>query len=232
MVQKIFKKENFTLVKNYKQKKEILAIIPDRGGSKGIPRKNIKYIAGKPLIAYTIESAFHSQKITRVVVSTDDVEIASVANNYYVEVVKRPLKITGDTASSESALIHTIEYLRENEGYEADIVVFLQCTTPLTLAEDIDGTDDLLLKKNADSALAVAPFHYFLWEKNKNGDAVGINHDKRKRALRQECGQQFIETGAVYVMHTTGFMKTKHRFYRKTVMYIIPEERCLEIDDP
>ena len=211
---------------------KILAIIPARGGSKGIRRKNVRLLAGKPLIAHTIEHARQASSISRVVVSTDDSEIAAVSEQYGAQVVWRPAEISGDTASSESALLHALEYLQEAEGYEPDIVVFLQCTSPLTLPEDIDGTVQVLLDAGADSALAVTPFHYFLWRRDEHGDAVGINHDKRVRPLRQQREPQFLETGAVYVMRTEGFRKAKHRFFGKTAMYVMPPERCLEIDEP
>lgn len=210
---------------------DCLAVIPARGGSKGIPRKNIRSLAGKPLIAYNIEQARRSRYISRLVVSTDDDEIAAVARQYGAEVVWRPAEISGDTASSESALLHVLESLRQGEGYLPEILVFLQCTSPLTLAEDMDGTVQALLDQDADSALAVIPFHYFLWRQTEK-DAVGINHDKRIRPLRQEREPQYLETGAVYVMRVEGFVRARHRFFGKTAMYIMPAERRLEIDDP
>ena len=211
---------------------EALAAIPARGGSKGIPRKNILPLAGKPLIAHTIEQAHRAANVTRVAVSTDDPEIAAVSGRYGAEVIRRPAEISGDGASSESALLHALDHLREAEQYEPDIVVFLQCTSPLTLAEDIDGTVGALLGRNADSALAVTPFHYFLWRENEDGNAHGINHHKSVRPLRQEREPQFLETGAIYVMRTAAFREARHRFFGRTAMYVMPPERCLEIDEP
>ena len=208
-----------------------LAIIPARGGSKGIPRKNVRPLAGQPLIAYNIQQALRSRFVNRLVVSTDDAEIASVAQGYGAQVVWRPAEISGDTASSESALLHVLETLREQEGYQPDILVFLQCTSPLTLAEDIDGTVGALLDQDADSALAVIPFHYFLWRQTGD-DATGINHDKAVRPLRQQREPQYLETGAVYVTRVPGFLHSRHRFFGKTAMYVMPAERRLEIDDP
>lgn len=211
---------------------QCLAIIPARGGSKSIPRKNMRLLAGKPLIAHTIEQAKLARSVNRVVVSTDDPEIASVAQKYGAEVVWRPPEISGDDAPSEAALLHALDYLEQTEGYQPDILVFLQCTAPLTLAEDIEGTIQALLEEDADTALAVTPFHYFLWRKDEKGDAVGINHDKRHRPLRQEMEPQYLETGAVYVMRVSGFKEAKHRFFGKTALYIMPPERCWEIDEP
>ena len=212
--------------------KMILALIPARGGSKGIPHKNMSLLAGKPLLAHTIEQALQSQSVNRVAVSTDDPEIATASTQYGAEVIRRPPEISDDKASSEAALLHALEYLREKEGYTPDIIVFLQCTSPLTLPEDIDGTVQALLDGNADSALAVTLFPHFLWQWDEHGEAVGINHDKRVRPRRQECKSQFLETGAVYAMRTDGFEKAKHRFFGKIAMYVMPPERCLDIDDP
>jgi CMP-N-acetylneuraminic acid synthetase len=201
---------------------KILAIIPARGGSKGIPRKNITPLLGKPLISYIIEAAKASKYINQIVVSTDDAEIASISVEYGVEICMRPPEISGDHAKSEDALLHVLSQ------YSCDIVVFLQCTSPLTATEDIDGTIEALLNNNTETALSVIPFHYFLWTPDGNG----INHDKRIRLLRQEREPQYLETGAIYVMRAEGFLKTKHRFFGTTAIYETPAERRLEIDEP
>jgi len=208
-----------------------LAIIPARGGSKGIPHKNIRPLAGLPLIAHNIQQALQSRYVNRLVVSTDDAEIAAAARQYGAEVVWRPAEISGDSASSETALLHTLDHLSQVDVYRPELLVFLQCTSPLTLAEDIDGTIQALLDQGADTALAVIPFHYFLW-REAGGDAVGINHDKSIRPLRQEREAQYLETGAVYVMRVEGFLQARHRFFGKTALYEMPAERRLEIDDP
>lgn len=209
-----------------------IAIIPARGGSKGIPRKNVRLLAGKPLIAHTIECAQQSKNITRAIVSTDDPEIVAISRQYGAEVVWRPAAISGDTASSETALLHVLEHLKTTENCQPDLIVFLQCTSPLTAPEDIDGTVQVLLDEGADSAFTATPFHYFLWNKNQSGEAVEINHDKCVRPMRQEKEPQYVETGAVYVMRTEGFLRAKHRFFGKTVMHITPPERRWEIDEP
>ena len=203
----------------------ILAIIPARGGSKGILGKNIRQIAGKPLLAHTIESALGTQAVNRVVVSTDDRAISDIAIKHGAEVIIRPADISGDTASSESALLHVLDTLRSQENYNPDLLVFLQCTCPLTLPEDIDDTVQLLLEKQADTAFAVTKSHYILWERDKSGNFVGINHDKNKRVMRQQVSNQFVETGAVYVMRVDGF-------FGKTVGYELPRERFCDIDEP
>ena len=208
-----------------------LAIIPARGGSKGVPLKNILPVAGKPLLAWTIEAARAAKLVDRVVVSTDDAKIAEISQQYGAEVVWRPEEISGDLASSEAALLHVLDELKAKENYEPELTVFLQCTSPLTAAADIDGTIETLQQNQADSALAVVDFHYFVWKTDEAGSAVGINHDKRVRKMRQEREPQYLETGAVYVMRTVGFRKSGHRFFGKTVLHEIPAERRLEIDE-
>lgn len=211
---------------------KILSVIPARGGSKGIPGKNICEVSGKPLIAYSIEAALQAKLVDRVVVSTNDQVIADVSEKYGAEVVLRPDAISGDLASSESALLHVLDVLAREENYHPDLLIFLQCTSPLTLPVDIDGTIRVLLESGADTAFAAIPFHYFVWSWNPDGEMVGINHDKKNRLMRQQRQDQFLESGAVYVMRVPGFIAEQHRFFGKTVMYEMPEERCFEIDDP
>ena len=195
-----------------------------------MPRKNVMKLNGIPLIAHTIKNALKAKSVDRVIVSTDDPEIAKISNNFGAEVVIRPQELSTDNSSSEEALLHVLASLRQTERYEPDLIVFLQCTSPLTEPEDIDATINNLMYGNADSTFAVTPFHYFLWEKNKEGCADGINHEKNKRVMRQERNEQFLETGSVYVMKTDGFKRHKHRFFGKTTFYVMPKERCLEID--
>lgn len=209
-----------------------VAIIPARGGSKGVPRKNALPLAGKPLLGWTIDAALQAQSVVRVVVSTDNPEIAQIAESFGADVVWRPANLSGDLASSESAVLHALDTL-EADGFELpEVTAFLQCTAPLMQWSDIDGTFDALIKEKADTALAVADFHYFVWENDEHGDFVGVNHDKRVRKMRQERTPQFIETGSVYLMRTAGFRSQRHRFFGKTAHYVMPPERVLEIDDP
>ena len=210
---------------------KVLSIIPARGGSKGIPGKNVKHLAGLPLIAWSIEAAKESKYINRIVVSTDDSEISQVSINFGAEVINRPIELSTDTASSESALLHVLESLKEDENYIPDIIVFLQCTSPLTSSIDIDNCVQKLLDENADSATTITDFHYFLWRINSKNEPEGINHDKFIRPRRQDRESQFIETGAVYVLKVEGFLKSKHRFFGKIALSEMPAERVHEIDE-
>lgn len=261
-------------------KNSIVCVIPARGGSKGIPGKNIRLIAGKPLIAWTIEAALRAEVGSRksevgsqtsdlrspisdtipVYVTTDDSEIAEVSRQYGADVIMRPAEISGDDASSESALLHALEVLEQEQGLVPDIMVFLQCTSPLTTAEDIEGTIHALIESEAETALAVAPFHYFLWKEKENKErrtlrqaqglaaknqepgtqnqerltteGTGINHNPGEpRLLRQHREPEYIETGSVYAMRVPGFLEHKRRFFGQTVMHIIPADHRLEIDE-
>jgi len=206
------------------------AVIPARGGSKGIIGKNLRVVGGKPLIAHTILAAKDSRYVDKVVVSTDDTQIADVAQRFGAQLVWRPAELASDTASSEAGLLHALDHLERTEHYVPDVLAFLQCTSPLTVAQDIDGTIEAMLREGADSALSVTRFHYFLWRRT-SASADGINHDKRVRPRRQDREPEFLETGAVYALHVPGFRAAKHRFFGKTVLYETPLERSCEIDE-
>ncbi|WP_374157609.1 cytidylyltransferase domain-containing protein [Mycobacterium sp. G7A2] len=211
---------------------EILALIPARGGSKTVPRKNVLPLGGLPLIAHTILAAQSASLVSRVAVSTEDAEIAAIARRFGAHVVPRPIELAGDEASSESALLHALDYLKDTEGYRPDILCFLQCTSPLTTAEDVDNVLAALIDADADTAVAVTRFHYFVWKQDADGNAIGVNHDKAVRQRRQDRDNEYLETGAVYAMTAEGFRTAKHRFFGRTVVHEMPASRVLEIDDP
>lgn len=189
-------------------------------------------LAGKPLIAWTIEAALAAETIGEVIVSTDDPEIAEVSRRFGARVIDRPASLATDQASSESALLHVLDELEASGQPLPDCFAFLQCTSPLTTAEHIDGTIRAFRSEGADSALAVAPSHDFLWQPNEAGNWHGINHDKAVRLRRQDLKPEYVETGAVYVMKTSKFRKRKHRFFDRTTAYIQPEICRQEIDSP
>jgi CMP-N-acetylneuraminic acid synthetase len=208
-----------------------LAVIPARGGSKGIPGKNLRPVAGAPLLAHAIRAARGAACVGRVVVSTDDDAIAAAARAEGADVVRRPAEISGDAASSESALLHALEQMAA-EGCRPELLVFVQCTSPLTVPEDIDAAVETLRRKGADTALTATPFHGFVWREEADGNAAGVNHDKAVRLRRQDLPPEFVENGAVYVMKAEAFREKKHRFFGKTVLSAMPAERSLDIDGP
>lgn len=208
-----------------------LVVIPARGGSKGLPRKNVMPIAGMPLVARAILAARNARLVHRVVVSTDDAEIAAVAQAYGAAVVRRPADISGDTASSESALIHALDYLLKHEGYEPQIVALLQCTSPFVIGEDIDGTLGQIVEGGADSAFAAVPYHHFLWRRDSVGKLFGVNHSGGPRQRRQDRDPEYLEAGSVYAMKVDVFRREGHRFCGRQALHVSEPSRCLEIDD-
>ncbi|MBE2199905.1 MAG: acylneuraminate cytidylyltransferase [Anaerolinea sp.] len=211
---------------------ETLAIIPARGGSKGIPRKNSRPLAGKPLLAWTIEAAQEAAHINRVLVSTDDLVIARIAQDYGADVLMRPDELATDTASSEAALLHALETLAANENYHPAVLAFLQCTAPLTTPADIDGTVNLIRQGGYDTAVTMIPYHYFLWRDAGDGRMTGINHEATRRLRRQEREPEFQEVGAVYAMRVEGFLAHRFRFFGRIGKYVVPPLRAFEIDEP
>ena len=185
-----------------------LALIPARGGSKGIPGKNLQEVGGVPLVGRSVQAALASTRVSRVVVSTDDDAIAAAARRHGAEVVRRPEHLAGDTASSESALLHALEQL-SLDGPLPPQLVFLQCTSPFTSGEQIDQVLAALDAPGVNSSFAVAPWHGFLWR----GDGRGINHDPRQpRQRRQDLEPAYLETGAIYAMDMAAFRASRSRF--------------------
>jgi len=209
----------------------LIAIIPARGGSKGIPGKNLQPIGGQPLVAMSVRAALESGRCERVVVTTDSEAIADAARAAGAEVVTRPAELSGDEASSESALIHALDALNERGVPDPDAILFLQCTSPLTSAEDLAGMVDHWEREGADVSLAVIEHRAFIWRPGPDGSLVGINHDLKVRLRRQELPVEYREIGAAYVMRTAGFRAGGHRFFGKVVPWVLPPERSIDIDD-
>ena len=185
-----------------------LALIPARGGSKGIPGKNLQEVEGVSLVGRSVQAALASTRVSRVVVSTDDDAIAAAARSHGAEVVRRPEHLSGDTASSESALLHALEQL-SMDGPLPPQLVFLQCTSPFTSGEQIDQVLAALDAPAVNSSFAVAAWHGFLWR----GDGRGINHDPLlPRQRRQDLEPAYLETGAIYAMDMAAFQDSGSRF--------------------
>ncbi len=210
---------------------EILAIIPARGGSKGIPRKNLQLLAGKPLLVHTLEQACAARQVNRVVVSTDDPEIAALARGHGAQVIARPEALSGDTATSESALRHALDQLETSEGYAPELVVFLQCTAPLRRPHDIDAAIDHLRAAGADSLLSVVPFHGFLWGLTE-GRPVALNYDFRHRPRRQDRPPEFRENGSIYVFRPWVLHQLDCRLGGQIALFPMDAWSGVDIDAP
>ncbi|GHH07377.1 N-acylneuraminate cytidylyltransferase [Streptomyces rubradiris] len=214
--------------------RRVLAVIPARGGSKGVPAKNLAPVGGVPLVARAVRECRAARLVTDVVVSTDDQAIAAAAREAGAEVVLRPAAIAGDTATSEAAVRHAMDTHEALHGSAVDAVLLVQCTSPFLLREDIDGVAAAVVEHGADTAVTVAPFHGFVW---RDGDTeaeggAGVNHDKSYRPRRQDRPQDFLETGAAYAMDAAGFRAHGHRFFGRTELVRTDPARVLEIDDP
>jgi CMP-N,N'-diacetyllegionaminic acid synthase len=206
----------------------VITIIPARGGSKGIPEKNLRLLNGKPLIAHSILDAQESQLVDQVYVTTDDSRIAQVATEYDANIIHRPAELASDTASSESALLHALNEI-EKLGITPKIVVFLQCTSPLRSGSDIDQAITQLRNEEADSLLSVSPTHRFLWHFIDN-QAQSINYDYRHRPRRQDMFPQYIENGSIYIFKPWVLKKHNNRLGGKVSLFVMNENQAWEID--
>jgi YrbI family 3-deoxy-D-manno-octulosonate 8-phosphate phosphatase len=203
----------------------VVAIIPARGGSKQVPRKNVLAVGGVPLIQRAVSTALCSDLIDLVVVSTDDLEIANLARAAGARVVDRPASLSGDSASSETAIMHALDAVAD----DATVVVFLQATSPFIDAPALDRAIERVLSGREDVVFSAVETYAFLWEPTKAG-AVGVNHDHRSRPRRQDRDPHYQETGAFYVMDVAGFKQSTHRFFGRVGFEITPESGSVEID--
>ena len=211
------------------KKKSILAIIAARGGSKGVPQKNIRFAGGKPLIAWIIEAAKRSSYIDRLILSCDDHEIIKVAEDYGCEApFVRPKELARDDSSVSDAILHAMEKI---PGY--DYVMLLQPTSPLTQEQDIDGCIESIINLNSKSMVSVTepeknPYWMFKMENNSRLKPVMGNEYLNHR--RQDLPYIFIPTGAIYIARSQWFMENRSFYSELTTGYKIPIERSLDID--
>jgi CMP-N,N'-diacetyllegionaminic acid synthase len=209
---------------------KVLAIIPARGGSKGIPMKNIHKLKGKPLLFYTINASLTSKEINRTIVSTNHPKIAKVAKKLGAEVIKRPQKLSSDKAKVESTMLHVINFLEKNENYIPDVVILLQNTSPLRTNIDIDNAIKIFKKRNLDSILSVTKSHYFIWKKYNN-KIIPINYNPLQRPNRQEMKNEFIENGAIYITKYNSFIKSECRISGKIGIYEMLPQYSIDVDE-
>ena len=209
------------------------AIIPARGGSRGLPGKNVARIGGVPLVARAVRAALGARLIGRVVVTTDDDAIADAARSAGAEVVVRPAELAGSEASSESALLHAIEVLdfpSHGAPQQGSITVFIQATSPFIDPADLDAAVARVEAGERDVVFAAAPTHVFLW-REVGGRAVGVNHEMSHRPRRQDREPEYAETGAFYVFRTEGFVQARHRFFGRVGIQPVHPDHAIEIDD-
>ena len=194
---------------------KVVSIIPARGGSKGIPRKNLSDVNGKPLIYYVINASLNSQ-IDETWVSSEDSEILRVATEFGASVLERPDELATDQASSESVLLHFAEHV------EFDRLVFLQATCPLTIPEDINVA--IKMMDEYDSVLSVAEITPFFWQNGRP------NYDINNRKRRQEIGETYLETGALFATTRDNLLKHRNRIGGRIGFLKVTRLRAFDID--
>ena len=207
---------------------KILAFIPARGGSKGLPKKNIKEFAGLPLIAHTINYALGSNLVDKVVVSTDDTKIAETSKKYGAGIIDRPASLSIDTSTTESAISHYLNIIED----KPQIIILLQPTSPLRPPQSLDKIIKLFQKKHYDSLLSISPTHNFFWQIN-NDDTVQAKYNYHNRPRRQDIKREdmrFIENGSLYIFSYDHFIKTKNRLGGKIGYIEWGEQYSIEID--
>ncbi|MBE1460126.1 N-acylneuraminate cytidylyltransferase [Nocardiopsis terrae] len=206
-------------------------MIPARGGSKGIPLKNVAPVGGVPLVTRAIRASEAAQTVTETVVSTDHGAIARAAADAGARVLERPADLGGDTVSSEAVLLQVVDALEQADGSAPDVLVFVQCTSPFISPDDLDSAVRRILDSSADSVFAAVETHAFLWRATPAG-ARGVNHGHTHRHRRQDREPQFQETGAFYAMRTEGLRTHRHRFFGRIAVQEVSPLHGFEVDAP
>jgi N-acetylneuraminate synthase/N,N'-diacetyllegionaminate synthase len=213
----------------------VLALIPARGGSKGIPRKNLTPLLGRPLIAWTIDAARRARSVQRVVVSTDDDEIAEAALAAGAEVpMRRPAALASDTTPGIDPVLHAVSWLEEHEGYRPEFVLILQPTSPLRTADDIDAAAGELRRRQADALVSVSRMgHPLAWTSRLSADGVLVDFhgEHREETDRQSAEERFVQNGAIYIVRRELLVERRTLYAERTLAYVMPAERSLDLDE-
>ena len=209
---------------------EIICIIPARGGSKGIPGKNIIDFCGKPLLAWSILQAQQAKSVNAVYVTSDHEAILRVTEDFGAIPIRRPDELSTDAATSESALLHALDHIERERATNIDLVVFLQATSPLREPEDIDGAVQRLINEKADSLLSTGRLElYFIWHETDNG-FMSLNYDYTRRQRRQDLKPQYVESGSIYVFKPHILRSMNNRLGGRITNYEMDFWKTWEID--
>ncbi len=209
-----------------------LALIAARGGSKGVPQKNLIDLCGQPLLAWSVQQARNAKGVTEVAVSSDSDSILDVATQFGAIAVRRPDDISGDTATSESAWLHTLES-RERSGATFDRIVALQATSPIRESSDIDAALEQFERDSLDSLLTVNEVEdFFSWRIGTDGVPSSVNYDWRKRRRRQDIEKRYLENGSFYVFRPWLLRTTNNRIGGRIGLFEMGREKMFQIDRP
>lgn len=211
------------------QGKTFLAIIPARGGSKRLPRKNVRDLAGKPLIAWSIQAAQESQYIDALVVTSDDQEILDIAHSHGAECLLRPENLATDESKTSDVITHTVKSLAQKYDY----IVLMQATSPLRTAKNVDEAIEKLIDKSADSIISVTEVdHSPLWANTLPSDEnmKDFLPDNIEGKRSQDLDTYYRLNGALYIMDTKKFMITQSLFSDNSCAYIMSKEESVDID--
>ncbi|ERK70470.1 acylneuraminate cytidylyltransferase [Leifsonia aquatica] len=209
----------------------VVAVIPARAGSKGIPGKNLAPVAGRSLVARAVHAALAAELVDAVYVSTDGERIAAEATAAGARTIERPADLSGDEASSEAALLHALGVLAA-DGVRPEVLLFVQATSPFIVPADLDAAVMRVLEGSADVVFSATASHAFLWRVGDDGSAVAVNHDARVRPRRQDRAPEFRETGAFYALRADGFRQYRHRFFGRVEIAEVDPRGAIDIDDP
>ena len=208
----------------------IIAIIPARGGSKGIPHKNVTTVAGRPLIEWSIKHCLNAQKIDAVYVSSDSSEILEVSKAAGADCIVRPKDISGDTASSESAWIHAITHIK-NQNIQLEKIVGIQATSPIRDSEDLDKAIQYFEQNNLDSLFSSNMIEdHNIWR--MDGEVfISDNYDYKKRWRRQDIQPKYLENGNFYIFTPEGIINSNNRLSGKIGTYVMDKHKSFQIDE-
>lgn len=216
--------------------KEVLAIIPARSGSKGLPGKNVKIMMDKPLIAWTIEQAKKSKYISRVIVSTNDSHIRNISAEFGAEVIERPAELCMDDSSVNLCILHALEVLQKTESYKPDFIMLLQCTSPLRTSQHIDDSIELFASSSSSASSLISVCNESCppwWLKNIDEEGYlqdFLIYDKANLFRRQDFPNVFRLNGAIYLSRTEDFLQNMTFQSEKVVGFIMDEMSSIDID--
>lgn len=213
------------------KKPSVIVIIPARGGSERIPGKNLLPLAGIPILAHSILHARSSKLVDEVIVSTEDESITREAKKYGADVIERTPELSSATATSESALIHVLDERKKQGKEDPDLVVFLQCTSPVRKEDDIDNAIEQLIAEEADSLFSASRNYALIW--NKADDGIhSLNYDFETRKREQDMEEQYRENGSLYVTKTALLREKGNRLGGKISVYEMDEFHSFQVDTP